>query len=421
MSIHFLSNFIEACFMASIPTLATPTFVTGVNDALAVADVYNLVSPGVITDIESVLSDIESISSALLGSGLLSVLEEASALQAVATSSGSATSGLTINPTGSTSSVATASSGSTATSVASTPVDLSTLLARLGTTSSQLNTAIRGLSPNAQATITAGLNNNTSSPQQLTLNGETTTVQSSNYSDIAQVANIINAFTGQSSAAISSDTQAFAAIISGIVQICANLGLPNSFAAITAAIEDAAILAQAAQLCLPSALTTGDLQSIASMANQLTSGVVININPTIVNTYVSNFTTNFYAMIGYDTSQANGALTTIIDLLYQIDPSWNQDTRNGESLLNVSSWMGASPAFIQLVTNAAKQSEVEESTSEESSGEVLDGLSALAYLFITEFGAETVIEQLEITYPMVTLTTNEAVVMAVDPSSMLTA
>jgi hypothetical protein len=404
--------------MASIPTLATPTFMSGVNDALAVADVYNLTSPGVITDIESVLSDIESISNALLGSGLLSALEGSTNLTAVATSSGSATSGLSTSATSATTSVATSTS-STGTSVTSTPVDLSTLLSRLGTTSSQLNTAIRGLSTNAQTTITNGLNNNASSAQEVTLNGVTTTVQSPNYSDIAQVATIINSFTGVQSAAINSDIQAFASIISGIVQICANLGLPNSFAAIASQITDSNILAQAVALCLPATLAAGDLQSIASMANKLSPSVVISANPTLINTYVSNFTTNFYAMVGYDTSQANAALTEILSLLGQIDPNWNENTRAGEPLIQIGPWMGASPAFSQLVTNAAKQAE-EDPSSSESTADVLDQTNALAYLFIAEFGDETVIEQLEITYPMVVLTTNEAVTLAVDPSSMLT-
>jgi hypothetical protein len=406
------------CFMASIPTLATPTFMSGVNDALAVADIYSLENPGVITDIESVLSNIESISSTLLGSGLLSVLEEASALQAVATSSGSATSGSATSNIAGGPTVTTATSTTAASTF--TAVDLSTLLARLGTTSSQLNTAIRGLSTNAQTTMTSGLNNNASSAQSLSLNGVSTTVQSANYSDIAQVAAIINSFTG-SPAAVSSDAQAFASIISGIVQICANLGLPNSFAAISSQITDVTILALAVSLCLPSALTAGDLQSIASMANKLSPSVVISANPTLVQTYVNNFNTGYYAMLGYDTSQANQALGCIVSLLNQIDPTWNQDTRTGTELINVGPWMGASPTFVQLVTNAAKQATDESpSTSEESTAEVLDTTSAMAYLFITEFGAETVIEQLKITYPMVVMTTDEAVALAVDPSSMLT-
>jgi hypothetical protein len=405
--------------MASIPTLATPTFMTGVNDALAVADVYNLVNPGVITDIESVLSDIEAISSALLGSGLLSAIEGSSvSLTPVATSSGSATSGLTTSSTQSTPS-ATSGTTSTGTSVTTTPVDLSILMARLGTTSSALNTAIRGLSTNAQNTITAGLNNNASSPQQVTINGVSTTVQTASYSDIAQVAAIINNFTGVQSVAINSDQQAFASIISGIVQICANLGLPNSFAAIASQITDNTILALAVSLCLQSALAAGDLQSIASMANKLTPSVVISANPTLIQTYVSNFTTNYYQMLGYDTSQAKNTLAYIVSLLEQIDPNWNQDTRDGETIINVNQWMGASPTFIHLVSNAAKQSEEDHSTSEESSGEVFDQTNALAYLFAAQFGSYSVIEQLEITYPMVTLTTNEAVKLAVDPSSML--
>jgi hypothetical protein len=404
--------------MPSIPTLAVPTFMTGVNDALAVADVYDLISPGVITDIESVLSEIADISNALLGSGLMNTLALAESLEASVDTSAGVTSG---NPA--TSSTALTVPTASSTSQASVnglaggdAVTTPTLLSRLGTTSSQLNSAIRGLSANAQTTITAGLKNNASSVHEVTLNGVTTQVRSASYSDIVQVAAIVNAFTGSTSAT-STDTQAFASIISGIVKICANLGLPNSFSAITSAITDVTILTAAVGLCLEAALVAGDLLSIVAMAQKLSPSVVVQANPNLVSTYVSNFGLSYYPMLGYDTSQANEMLNAVTAALEQIDPTWNQGTRAGTSLTDVTAWMGASPVFTQLLTNAAKQAIAD--TAEASTGSGLDQTNALAYLFASVFPSMTVIQELEKDYPLVTLTTNEAVAQAVDPSSML--
>jgi hypothetical protein len=424
----FFGLFLGIYLMASIPALASPTFVTGANDALAVADVYNLIDPGVITDIESILSEIESISSTILGSGLLnSDSGTASSLAVAAPNSGAATSGVTTGntiasgvTTTSPSVAVSSSNGITNGNVqasSANPNQTANLINRLGIASTQLNTAIRGLSANAQTSMTAGLNNNASSPQEIIINGVPTTVQSANYSDIAQVAAIINAFTN-TEAVVSTDKQAFASIISGIVLICANLGIPNSFAAIAGSITDTSILSTAVGMCLQSALEAGDLPSVVSMANMLSSSVVINANPTLIQTYVSNFSTNYYTMLGYTTSQALETLNAIVSALDQIDPGWNTTLRGEESILNATAWGGANAAFSQLVTNAAMQADPDDEI--ESSGEGLSQSNALAYLFNSVFGSETVFQALAKDYPLITLTTNNAVALAVDPSNMLT-
>jgi hypothetical protein len=302
--------------MPGAPPLANPTFVTGPQDKLAAVDVYKQ-KGSIINSIQDQLTNLGiSIPDVLKGGRAL-----ASLLPIV---TGIKNGALTLsNPTA--------------------------LVTRLLASSTAITSAFKLLGPDVQSTILGGLKDY--GPVAVQLAGFATKVQTTNFSNLYQVGNLISSFTNGASTLGIIDKDSIANIAGGIVKQASGYGIPNAYAAVTAGLNDIEILTKAANIALPSVIGSSDIASLKSMASALQPNGLSLQNPHAIDQFAAAFqraTTN-----GTNPAPMNDSKTfsAVMDAYNSVNSTWNQCTRGGGTYTDLSRITGGSSDFQSVVLN----------------------------------------------------------------------
>lgn len=412
--------------VVTIPPLAVPSFVSGALDtALEAVDVYNTLNAEVVTAVDNFLAIVNDVEG-LIGTvsadvkGLISAAESLPGL--IISTAESIVTDIEDEALSTVASI----TNTIATAYGVTVVNTDSLIARLVSAVPSIAYAVRSLSSSAQATMatvmnrasqqassgaTATGNQNIIGDYTVNIGGVARQVSGRNYADVAQVANLINAFTASMAASTtggvsSTDNTAIASIVAGCVTECAQLGVPNSFAAVTTGLASTAILTTAASLALKDTLAAGDLLSLTSMAQVLGPSTLVHMDHDLIASYSKGFSATSYAMLGTSASESATTLATLLASYTTIDPSWNETTRGAGSVVDITPLTSGSDTFTDIVSNGLMQSQ---------------DPNAAAYYLATLYGEADVLKTLEATYPNITYGTGSGAILPILPSSMIAA
>lgn len=307
--------------MPGAPPLAKPSFFTGPNDDLAVANAYTQ-QGGVINAIKDQLSDWGiSIPDVLKGGKAL-----ASLLPIV---TGLKNGNLSLSST--------------------------SLITRLLASSEQITAAFKFLGPEAQADLMAGLK--TIGPVAVTLGNFTQQIKTTNFNNLNSIGNLINSFTNGAANLGIVDKDSIASIVGGIVKQAGGYGISGTYGAVMAGIHDVEIITKAAGLSLPSVIANGDVASLKQIATSLGPGAIDLIRPSSLASFTQAFNrlTNAGGITlnapAFDTS----TFSNVMDAFNAANPSWNVCTRQGATFGDITSLTNASSDFTTMVSNGIKR------------------------------------------------------------------
>jgi hypothetical protein len=344
------------------PPLAQPSFFTGPQDTLATADAYTA-NGGVITAIKDQLSN--------LGISIPDILKGGKALASV----------LPI--------VTGIKNGSLLTNPAA-------LATRLLSSSAQITSAFKFLGSDVQNEILDGID--TLAPIAVTVGNLTTQIKTTNFNNLFQVGNLISSFTNDASAFGIVDKSGVASIVGTIVKQVGGYGIPNSFAAVTAGLNDAQMLSQAAGLSLPSVVSNSDWQSLKSISSALAPGAVTMLSPTIVSSFSNAFSraTNMGGTTGTAPMNDSATFAGIMDAYNTTNSGWNSCTRNGTPAGDISALTTGSSDFNTMVSNGVMSL---------SPGDPMQDV-----ILAQQYGQQTVMGNLQSNFPNTAYTTGNSAV-----------
>lgn len=200
-----------------------------------------------------------------------------------------------------------------------------------------------------------------------TVNGVVSAVKNGNTKDLRGIVNTLNAVAGRTSVLLSANG-ALGGIMTGLVGEAGSLGIQDSFGIVAAGIRDAGNITNTSQMMyqvasgsLPGAISRGDLRSVASMVDQLGTGSVSMMNPSVVKLISKNNTASYSAAdIGGDAGQ----FVQYSGAYQKMDPTWNSSswapvTSDGSApapIKDLSCLMGASPGTQDVFITGAKLS-----------------------------------------------------------------
>lgn len=303
------------------PPLATPSFFTGPNDNLAVANAYQQAG-GIVNAVKDLVSN--------LGISIPDVLKGGKALASLLPIvTGVKNGSLLTNPT--------------------------SLITRLLASSNQITSAFKFLGPDMQAELLAGLK--TVGPVAITLGNLTQQIKVTNFDNLNSVGNLISSFTNGAVGLNIVDKDSIASVIGGIVRQAGSFGMMGTYGAIITGINDAEILTKAAGIALPSVIKTGDVQSLSQMAQTVSSGALTLMNPSALNQFASAF--NRLTNVGGDAVNASmfdtKTFSQVVETFGQVNSAWNTCTRGNSQFTDITSLMGASTDFSSMITNGVKR------------------------------------------------------------------
>lgn len=303
------------------PPLAQPSFFTGPNDNLAVANAYQQAG-GIVNAVQDLVSN--------LGISIPDVLKGGKALASL----------LPI--------VTGIRNGSLLTSPTS-------LITRLLASSTQITSAFKFLGPDMQADLLAGLKS--IGPVAVTLGNLTQQIKVTNFDNLNSVGSLISAFTNGAAGLNIIDKDSIASVIGGIVKQAGSYGMMGTYGAVITGINDAEILAKAAGLSLPSVIKSGDAISLAQMAQSVSSGALTLMNPSALNQFASAF--DRLTNAGGDAVNAamydTKTFSQIVQTFGDVNSAWNTCTRGNSQFTNITALMGASDDFSSMISNGVKR------------------------------------------------------------------
>lgn len=306
--------------MPGAPPLAQPSFFTGPNDQLAVANPYTA-SGGVINAIKDEISS--------LGISIPDVLKGGKALASLLPIvTGIKNGQLLTNPVG--------------------------LISRLLASSSQITSAFKLLGPDLQGELLAGMK--TLGPVAVTLGGLTQVVKTTNFNNLNSVGNLINSFTNGAAGLGIVDKDSIASVIGGIVKQAGGYGITGAYGAIMTGINDVDIISRAAGLSLPSVIANGDTKSLLQIAQSLSPGAVSLLSPTAL----SQFTQAYNRLTAAGGTLPNAAVSDttnfagVFGAFSAADSNWNVCSRGDTATTDLSTLTGAGSDFSSMISNAVK-------------------------------------------------------------------
>jgi hypothetical protein len=302
--------------------LAAPTFVTGPLDNVAAADPYKA-KGGVINSIQDTLKK--------AGISIPDVLKGGKALA-------------TLLPI-----VQGLKNGSLL-------VDRNSLITRLLASSTAITSAFKFLGTDAQNSILGNLKD--VGKYAVTINGMVRQVQTTNFNDLSGIGRLVNSFTGDATSFLAVDKDSLAGIVAGTVKECTRFGIPNSFSAITATINDSTIIKSAIGQSLTDVIGASDVASLKAMCTAVGDGSIPLINPNTIGMFGTQFNRSVATVLNAAPTNDAGTLASIMDTYNAVDSKWNSCTRSTASgdqpTFSIASLTGASSDFKDMLSNGVK-------------------------------------------------------------------
>lgn len=336
--------------------LAPTTFLTGPEDSLATADVYEIQSDKVINDTPSPISvDEDALADELRGGqSMVSQLPMLTSDE-IRSQAEIATEWKTVGPTsaessigGLKSSVASAGGGFIATmkqmgsSVYNALGGVSGIKALLNSNGPSLmsrvasggNLGIPGLAGSNNLSSLATVLNNKNAPQAMqallnapiptqlgayaTNNGVTARLPNNNLTQSYQMGSLVNNVVPGSSPVSIVDKDMTARLISAFAVGGMSSGMPNSFSTVAPlAGGDNAILAKSGQLVINYAAGTGNIKGMGDVVDTVGASNVVGMGPSVF----TNFSKNYHADVSA-TSTPSQNFTEVTQTFSKIDPDW---------------------------------------------------------------------------------------------------
>ncbi len=297
--------------------LAVPTFVAGPQDSLATVDVYVKSDAGVVNKIQdaSTVFDSASVTSMQGGSYMANNLPSFTS---------AAQSGLSLN-------------------------NGFSLSDRISSSSNPLSAAIKGLTSGTAAAILRNIPSNGGIVANVA--GRLTNVTSGNLTDMRSVSGLVNGITGANTISFN-DRSGTVGLLAGAISQATRNGLPNSFGAVAGTVQDTSVINRIAAQVLPDVLARGDMSSLSSMAHMTTPGSLQMINPSIL----TDCARKYVAPPMSTANDFNAQFSNTTSTFSAINPLWNQKSREGGPVVDISSFQGASPDFLKTIDAGAMQS-----------------------------------------------------------------
>jgi hypothetical protein len=365
------------------PPLAQPSFFTGPQDNLAVANPYTA-QGGVVNSITNQLAN--------LGIAIPDVLKGGASIGInLPLNKGKASVNIALNP------------AALAARLAASIPGLSSAFQFVGDLESDAAEVVGAALSVGQEALVAGMS--AVGTVVATIGGVATTIASDAIIGLQQLGGVVASITNGAVSIGISDLGASASVIGGLVGQLGVYGIPNVFGALTAGIslEIPGLMSATVRIALPSVLKNSDALSLIAMAAAVGSGAMINMNPNIAAQYSSNYsrTSAVGGMNGVGIS-INAPMydsTTYANTMQAYsacDPNWNTCTRNGVQSGDISSLTGASSDFNSMVSNGVM--------SLDPSDPLMDTVLAQQY------GPQDVMTSVQTTFPNTAITTGNSAV-----------
>lgn len=184
-------------------------------------------------------------------------------------------------------------------------------------------------------------------------NGVLQRVASTDLTNINAVGGLINQWTGQNGLFASDDQDGKVGFVTGLIHDCTSYGIPNSFGALAAKLENTNLVSQVANRVLPSVIGASDIGSLKSMAFTLGDKAVTAMNPSTISQFSAAFT-----MPPQSTAADNSAaFDSLIESYSTVDSTWNTNVRNtvagAAKTLNLSKIMNGSSDFNTVINQGS--------------------------------------------------------------------
>ena len=331
-------------------SLVDTTFIAGPDDDMATVDVYGEVgAPGATNRIQAF--NVEE--SQLLGGGFGSNLENAAkkAIDAAKSMASDAIGGMqnaftqAINSANSAASKATSLISGTAEQI---KVNKQELINRILGASSEFSSSMRGLTDdvNYQMLNAVPLR----SDVMCEVDGIKSKISSTDLKSVRAIGEVINDVT-KTKLFSSQDTGALSAVLGSVVGAASNLGIPNSFKAITSTITDNKLLTAVTRVVIPQVLSSSNMQELRSISRTPAGRIVEAIVPGTV----SQISKLYKAPTKRPRSaREDYSIEGVLETITNFKPSWDQYQRNPtDTAVNIIDLMGGSKDFKKLLKDSA--------------------------------------------------------------------
>lgn len=292
--------------------LVTPTFSTGINDAIATIDAYkNKVSSTI-----NILPDIEDTA---IGE-TLNIIK-----------SGDFTKDLQIKNY---------LTGITA-NTASFGIDKDSILKGIVASNNDLLSSLKSLSPSLQAGLTAAKG---ISKVAITINGITKLIKGADLTSLTGLGNMIKSISGAQLPISFKDKSGLTNLCSNLVKECEKIGIPKSFSTLSNAINDSTISLGMVKNLGSYVIETSSSSLLADISSTPFGKSLYTYNPSFIDDFVSIYkepsklftqknldkytdTSTIFTQENIDKYNAVKEYTTITDSFDKINPGWDM-TRN---------------------------------------------------------------------------------------------
>jgi hypothetical protein len=286
-------------------------------------------------------------------------------------------------------------------------LDQGTILNRLNAVVPAAAGSIRGLSADAQKTLTSSYTDYGN--VNVNMSGSTFNVDSSHVADLSgygDYVNMVNAYgTGLSNETVPGqcsiyDVDSHASLISAGVIQGSSYGLPNSFTTLTApsaVSSNTGLLTKVTAACLPVLVRNGDLNNLKTMAASPGGQIFDAVLPNYGRLLTTGYSATAYGRNGFGASVQD--YSNLISIFTSTNSQWNVfdrlgDTGGDNTTLNLLKLIGGSRDFTTLLAIGIKS--------------LVDGDRGKHQILATMFPRTTVEAEVARAFPRVVLSTSLA-------------
>ncbi len=231
-------------------------------------------------------------------------------------------------------------------------VDTKALTARLVQNNQSLQNAFKGLSSDAQGSITGSYFD--SGTVLATVGSVQSTVASGNITDVRSLSSFMNTYTSSLAATTNSpysvqDEDGVACVMAGVIGEGSTLGVQGIYTQLSSNITSTTLLSKVVDQSVPQLLQNSDittLHDMSSAAGAVMGALFPNFCSNLVQTYTST-------LAGFERNPAQ-AFNQLVGTLNNVKATWYAFERNpGATALNLLGLAGASPDLLNIVSIGA--------------------------------------------------------------------
>ncbi len=301
--------------------LAKSNFVAGINEKLAVVDVYTKQTRDVVNKIQSIANMLDTdLTNILRGGGIIDaafpIIDKVTGGQ------------LTINA--------------------------ENLVARLSGFSKSVVSQVKSLGTDfANKLGDIKVFNDVYS----TIDGVVSKVSSTTYEGLDSVARLVTDITGDSNLLKITDKDATAALFIGLIKEASDKGIPNSFKAVVDNIGDNTVLNRVIENILPDAISRSDIKMLASIKDWDTSSItkILDID------LIDKFAKEYKFGLGFDDNDSLLAIGELINTFDNIKDTWKSFNASEGGVItrlpNASTIAQGSKDFKEGILNYIRENE----------------------------------------------------------------